>query len=361
MADFFNEPLELVHNKFHRSYQGGRETDRFRGIPSDQDDGRPESWVGSCTLVSNAAQLEDKNTGYAEVITPKGEKLYLKDLLKEHPEGYLGEAHVKKYGDHPMVLVKILDAGEDLALQAHPPKEIAQKLYNLPRGKHECWYVLGTRDDVENPSLTLGFKEGITKETYYELFDKQDIGAMLDWCHKIPVEIEDMYDVPNGLVHAIGKGCFIIEVQEPSDVTAVVEKSRAPQGRADDPAWREQMLEAFNYEGLSQQGIIDKYKVAPVYLQQTADYAEKIIIGKAQGAPFGAARYDMSAGVMDILDTGTFSILIVAEGEGIIRYDGGERSVKKGDEVFLPAGLKDVRFATDGKLSVIRCFPPDAV
>jgi mannose-6-phosphate isomerase len=363
MPDLHAQPLFLIHNKFVRPFNGGREIDRFRSITSDTDDGRPESWVGSCTKVNNADCLEDKNSGLAQVMLPDGDRLYLIDLVARNAEGYLGAAHVRKYGSQPHFLVKILDAGQDLLLQAHPPRDIARRYYNLPGGKHECWYVLGTRSDVKAPSLVLGFKPGISREIYDTLFDAQDFPGMRAWCHKIPVQTGDMYNVPNGLVHAIGEGCFIIEVQEPSDVTAFVDKRRAPAGMSDSPQWREKMLQAFTYEGMNMEQTIAKYKVAPVFLQNANGYSEKILIGKAQHAPFGAIRYDMDmrGNGMQPLDTGTCSILIVLEGSGVIRYSGGEKKIKKADEVFLPTGIRNMEFVAEGKFSIIRCFPPDAV
>ena len=109
-----------------------------------------------------------------------------------------------------------------------PPPGVCQSSFGSDFGKTESWYIIGLREDQEEkPYVLLGFKEGITREIFEELYEKQDIRAMEECCHKIPVSVGDMYLVDAGVPHAVGPGCFLVEVQESSDITVGV-RERVP-------------------------------------------------------------------------------------------------------------------------------------
>jgi len=97
----------------------------------------------------------------------------------------------------------------------HPDKQYARTVFDSAFGKTESWYVLDTREiDGEKPVVFMGFKKHVTKEIWKAHFDSQNIAGMLDCLHKIEVKAGDAFMIYGGVPHAIGAGCFLMEVQE---------------------------------------------------------------------------------------------------------------------------------------------------
>lgn len=117
------------------------------------------------------------------------------------------------------VLVKLLDSYSRLMIQVHPDDGAAQRLFQQPCGKTECWYILDTQavDGVE-PFVFLGFRAGVTPARWREVFAVQDIPAMEAMLNRIPVKPGDCFLVPPGVPHAMGNGVFFAEAQQPSDL-----------------------------------------------------------------------------------------------------------------------------------------------
>ena len=215
----YNMPWRLVQNRVRG--QGGREIDKFRGVePPIDDDSGSEAWIGSVTRTHDAT--DDNPIGCAEVVLPDGRRMYLFEAIDLAPEQILGKTHMALHGKNLGVLVKYLDAQCQYMLQAHPTRAFAKEMWNSDFGKEEAWYVIGVRDDVpEPPYFILGFKEGVTREKYWEAITRGDMEELEGMCHKIPVKVGDVGFVGGGVPHALGQGCFVIEVQETCDITVV--------------------------------------------------------------------------------------------------------------------------------------------
>ena len=132
-------------------------------------------------------------------------------------KGILGKEHTMRWGSQPGVLIKLIDSKERLTVQVHPDKETAEKLFHSPFGKTESWHILDTRPEEENPCIYLGFREGITRDLWEECFCRQDYEKMLSLMNQIQVKKGETYLVKGGVPHAIGAGCLLIEVQEPTE------------------------------------------------------------------------------------------------------------------------------------------------
>lgn len=138
----------------------------------------------------------------------------------------MGADHWARYGASLGVLVKLIDAGERLTVQVHPDRETAEKLFHSRYGKTECWYVLGGRTiNGEEPCIYLGFRPGVTRSQWKQLFREQNCAGMLACLHKIPVHRGEVILIRGGVPHAIGAGCFLTEIQEPTDYTIRVERT----------------------------------------------------------------------------------------------------------------------------------------
>lgn len=135
----------------------------------------------------------------------------LTDVLRAHPE-YLGSRNRNPNGELP-ILIKFIDAKQDLSVQVHPSDAYARERENGQLGKSEMWYVL---DAAEGASLVCGFNRTMDRETLRRsLLD----GSVERYLQKIPIQKDDVFYIRAGTVHAIGAGALVAEIQESSNLT----------------------------------------------------------------------------------------------------------------------------------------------
>ncbi|MDR3138230.1 MAG: hypothetical protein LBT95_00990 [Treponema sp.] len=372
ILDVFNQPWKLIPNRIRGA--GGREIDKLRGINPPADDASgSESWIGSVTRVMRPP--EDKpHYGCSEVTLPDGKRMFLFEAIALDPPRVLGKAHTDLHGTNMGVLVKYLDAQEPYILQAHPTREWAKKMWSSDFGKEESWYVIGLRDDVPQPYILLGFKEGITRKDWEALYYQDDLAGLEELCHAIPVSVGDAFFVGGGVPHALGTGCFVIEVQEPSDITVVPIRqqellkrfagwtadkpgARPPRPFEDDAVYDEKTLGAFVYEGCPAEENLKRRRILPKIIRRGDWGKEYFVIGPEQTSYFSFTRLD-AAGTTDIRCTGFPQIGIVLEGSGTILFDGGTMPVKRGDEIFFPWHIPGAQ--VQGEFSLVLCHPEGA-
>lgn len=136
----------------------------------------------------------------------------LEELIEIYTGELVGDGIYEKYGKEFPLLLKYIDAHDKLSVQVHPTDEIAKERHNA-YGKTEMWYIVDASPEAE---IILGFKENCRKDIYTECLAKGNIEEHLN---RIPVKKGDCFFIPAGTVHAIGKGCYIAEIQENSDIT----------------------------------------------------------------------------------------------------------------------------------------------
>lgn len=190
-----------------RFYRGGAKIDRFRRTTPGPDF-RPEDWVASATTLAGENRL-----GLS--VLPDG--ALLADALHHDPEWWLGNEHVRRFGNTSMLLVKLLDAGQRLPVHAHPHDEFSRRHVGRPFGKAEAWYIL------EGGDVHLGLVDAVSPEHLARLVEDQDTDALLDALHTRRVSPGDVVYVPPGELHAIGEGVFLVELQQPEDQSILLE------------------------------------------------------------------------------------------------------------------------------------------
>ena len=362
MASYDTAPIKLTSARAWRTYIGGSQIDAIHGIPGGQDTQFPEEWIMSIVSARNAGRehIKDEGMSYLE-----GRDVSLKDYITADPAGVLGQAHNEKLGATTGVLVKIIDAGERLTLQAHPSKTKAVELFGSPFGKTECWHILGGREiHGEKPCIYMGFKEGITREHWKEVFDTQDIPAMLDCLHKFPVQPGETYLIRGGVPHAIGAGCLLVEIQEPTDYTVRTERV-TPAGLhivdflLHQGLGFEKMFDVFEYDGISYDDAYARWCIPPTVLEETADFVCREVIGYGQTPCFRMERYDIT-GSCRFPESDRFSGLYILSGEGTLSSSEGSHPVKAGDQYFVPATSQDFTItAGNTPITLFRCFGPE--
>jgi mannose-6-phosphate isomerase len=315
------KPVLLPPNQFHRFYKGGARIDALRGEPQGED-GRPEDWVGS-TATSWGSDSEG--------LSRLADGTILKEAIEANPEAYLGPEHVAAYGADPGLLVKLLDAGERLPVHYHPGRPFAKDHLGLRYGKTESWLIL---EADPGAAVHVGLKEPLDAETARRWVDEQDADAMLAALHEVPVQAGDGILVPAGTLHAIGGGILLLELQEPTDLSVLVEwkKFGVDDGTEHLGLGWETALES-----------LDREPIDPAALTTP----QSGLLPKEADAYFRAERI----GQGDTLEQ-SFSIVLVTGGEGTI----GELPVRRGSTVLMPFAAGDTQ--TQG-VEGIRCLPPD--
>ena len=197
-------PLFFERNRVSRVYRGGLLFHDFFG-DEPKDSRKPEEWVGSLVRAMDGAADE----GLSIV---RGENVSFAELAARRPELLFGKN--KRFD----VLVKVLDSAIRLPVQTHPDRTFSEKYLHSTFGKTEMWLILKTRPDA---CIYLGFGRDISKERFSELVEETKTApdAMLPYLNRVKVREGDVYLIPARTVHAIGAGCLLLEVQEPTDFT----------------------------------------------------------------------------------------------------------------------------------------------
>ena len=194
--------IKECETRVRRTYRGGALLDVFLGRQHGTDGFFPEDWISSF--------VEAKNREYVpnEGITRLEDGRLITDAVGG---GMFGQGRTE-----PGVLIKLLDSSERLGIQVHPTDAYAKKLFGSACGKTESWHVLSTRRiNGEEPKVYLGFKPGLTRELWAEYYRTQNVSAMMNALHEIPVKPGDTILVAGGTPHAIGGGCMLLEIQQP--------------------------------------------------------------------------------------------------------------------------------------------------
>jgi mannose-6-phosphate isomerase len=203
-------PVLLPPNRFRHFYRGGARITDLRGVPG-PGERAPEEWLASTTSRFGAAPA-----GLS--VLPDGR--LLRDAVAEEPQGWLGPEHVATFGADTGLLVKLLDAGERLPVHLHPDRAWARRHLGCRYGKTEAWYIVAAD---EGASVHLGFREDVTEAELADRVGRQDSSAMLEAMHVRVVSAGDGILVPAGWPHAIGAGILLVEAQEPTDFSILLE------------------------------------------------------------------------------------------------------------------------------------------
>jgi len=203
-------PVLLPPAGFDHFYAGGARIAALRG--AEVHPRRPEEWLASATTRAGQAP---------HGLTRLPDGTLLRDRVQGDPVAWLGPAHVARYGgDGVELLVKLLDAGQRLPVHVHPDREFARRHLGLAHGKTEAWVVL---DAEPGAVVGLGLRRPLSREQVAALVAAHDSAALVDAVLTREVQPGDGVLVPAGTPHFIGAGVFVAEVQEPTDLSILLE------------------------------------------------------------------------------------------------------------------------------------------
>jgi len=357
-----NQPIKLSFAGAWRTYLGGAMLREFLGETNAQDDHFPEEWIMSVVSARNPGREDVKDEGLSKLASSS--EISLKSVIEKDPLYYLGKDFVKKNGEGLGVLIKLIDSYERLSVQVHPNRTKAQELFHSAYGKTECWHILGGREVLgEVPSIYLGFKPGITREEWKHLFDIQDIPGMLNCMHKFPVKKGETVIINGGVPHAIGAGCFLTEIQEPTDYTIRIERTTESGLKIDDRMCHQglgfdKMFDCFAYDGLTEEETRERWFVPQKKVQDTPEYTYTSLIDGSTTKMFSLYDIEVKKGSFALPLPQYFSGIYVMSGEGVMECNGEEYSLSAGDEFFIPAGCAEVKFTSESSLKAFHFYGP---
>jgi mannose-6-phosphate isomerase len=258
-------------------------------------------------------------------------------LVSEYKGELVGETIYTRFGNEFPLLVKFIDANDDLSIQVHPDDELARKRHNS-FGKTEMWYVIQAD---EGATLISGFNEQVTEATYLQ---KLNSGTLNDILNKEKVEAGDVFFLPAGRVHTIGKGLLIAEIQQTSDVTyRIYDFDRIDDKGNKRELHTEEALAALDYK---------------VYPEYKSPYPRKVneAVRVVECSYFTTNILNFTQSVDRDYSFDSFTIHVCVEGAYTLNFPGGSLNVTMGDCVLLPATIKNVSLQTDTAFKLLESY-----
>jgi mannose-6-phosphate isomerase len=325
------QPQLLPPNIVRHWYSGGPALAAWRGLPP-VGDRSPEEWVGA-----TVSRFGEPNLGPARL----ADGTLLRDVIAADPDAWVGRRDGEP-GDTG-VLMKLLDAGQRLPVHVHPAREYASRHLGCAYGKTEAWYVLEAEEDA---AVWVGWREEVSRERLTELVQTQDAEAMLALMHRVAVRPGDSVLVPGGTPHAIGAGILLVEAQEPTDQSILLE--RANTTASDDEV----------FLGLTRDVALSAVEnTAPTDVSALTRHTGAHVAGLVAVLPEDAAPFFR----MDLLTPGVdlsagFAVAVVLSGAGALTAAHSEPvNVQRGQTLVVPAASGD--WHVDGDVRLLVCRP----
>lgn len=252
----------------------------------------------------------------------------LQELINTYSDRLLGKSVVDRFGSEFPILIKFIDAKQDLSIQLHPNDELAKERHDS-FGKTEMWYVMDANPDA---NLIVGFNRDVTKEAYQESIENDTLLELLNY---ETVKEGDTFFINTGKIHAIGAGVLLAEIQQTSDVTyRVFDFNRRDKNGNLRELHTELALDAMDYTKK------DDFKV---------DYDTQVdTVNTMVDCPyFKTNSLHLTKSLnQDLTDRDSFTILMCVGGSAEIANEHGVASIQKGETVLVPANSKTLNINT---------------
>lgn len=249
----------------------------------------------------------------------------LNQLVSEMKDQLVGKENYERFGDEFPLLVKFIDARQDLSIQVHPSDEVAHR-QGKSHGKTEMWYALPS---TPGAMLYNGLKQQITPEQYKQMVENDTI---TDALARYEVHEGDVFFIPAGRIHTIGAGCFVAEIQQTSDVTYRIYDFKRKDKNGNYRELHTQLAaESIDYT------VLDNYRTEYEPLKNEG-------VQVVTCPYFTTAVYDLTEPMtLDYSELDSFVILMAVKGEGRLICNGEEMPFQMGDTVLFPATTNEVR------------------
>lgn len=305
-------------------------------------------WGGDKIIPFKNLDIQQENVGESwEISGVKGNETIVADgpyagkklneLVEELKGKLVGEDNYQRFGNEFPLLIKFIDARQDLSIQVHPTDEIA-KMQGKERGKTEMWYLM---DSDKDATLLCGLKKKITPEEYAQMVENDTIVDAID---RYEVKEGDCFFLPAGRIHAIGTGCFLAEIQQTSDVTyRIYDFKRKDKDGNYRQLHTKEAAECINYN------VESNYRTdyTPVKNQG---------VSLVQCPYFNTAVYDLDEPMtIDYSELDSFVILIGLKGNATITdNEGNTFTLQAGESVLVPATTETLK--VDGNIKFLETY-----
>ena len=286
--------------------------------------------------VGESLEISGVKDNETVVANGKYKGLTLNELVQTEKDRLVGKENYQRFGNEFPLLIKFIDARQDLSIQVHPTDEVAHR-QGKGHGKTEMWYVM---DSAPEAKLYNGLKRQITPELYKQMVADDTI---CDALAQYPVKEGDCFFIPAGRIHSIGAGCFLTEIQQTSDVTyRIYDFKRKDKDGNYRQLHTHEASEAIDY------AVLDNYRTE--YTPQKNEGQQLV------DCPyFTTAVYDLTEPMtIDYNELDSFVILIAVKGEGTLTVDGEETTFQTGDTILLPATTAEVK--VNGSVKFLETF-----
>ncbi len=285
-------------------------------------DKQAEAWVLSC-----------HKDGESIIENGEFQGRTLSDVLKNEGRNYLG-TNCEKFENFP-ILIKLIDAKDNLSVQVHPNDEYAMRVEG-EYGKTEAWYIVDCDDDAE---IIYGFKKDITKEEFRQSIEND---TLLDYVNRVKVKKGDIYFIEAGTLHAICKGILLAEVQQNSNTTyRVYDYGRLQNGKPRE-LHIDKAVDVTSTKALDCSGAPMGEKIENEGFMQT-------LLTKCD--LFTVNRLEITERAVVTADEASFVSLVCLDGNGVVMHGDSCVTLYKGESLFVPAGFGE--FEILGNLTVL--------
>lgn len=323
-----NNKMKLYPIKFEPILKsiiwGGDEICKFKGIKPEQK-GIGESWEvsgveGSISQVANGEL--------------KGKKL--DEIIREYKGQLVGKRVFETFGDTFPLLIKFIDARDDLSIQVHPNDELAKKRHNS-FGKTEMWYVINAN---QGATLYSGFAKQMNPDIYLKSIEEN---TFMEYLKKYDVKKGDVFYLPAGRVHAIGAGAFVAEIQQTSNITyRIYDYKRLGVDGKPRELHTELAKDAIDYT------MYDDYRT---HYENKENQPVELVSCKYFNTDLLELTKDITR---DYVSVDSFVIYICMGGLCTIKDNkGNELSVKQGESILIPADTEKVLIQPEGNVLLL--------
>lgn len=262
----------------------------------------------------------------------------LTHLIATHKQDLIGKRVYETYGEIFPLLIKFIDASDDLSIQVHPNDKYAKEKHQC-FGKNEMWVILN--DDSE-ASLLIGFKEQTTKKDYLEAVNDNKLDLLLN---KIKPKKGEAFYIPTGTVHGIGKGTILAEIQQSSDITyRIFDYNRKDAEGNERELHTEHALKVVDYSPYNPKGI--EYKKAE-------NQTNKII-----ETPYFKTNYIFVENLIekDYSNLDSFVVYICIEGNITIKFENESYPLSFGETILIPASVDKINLSTNSAAKLLEVY-----
>ncbi|MDL2299290.1 class I mannose-6-phosphate isomerase [Bacteroides sp. OttesenSCG-928-E20] len=291
------------------------------------------------TGVGESWELSGVENDESVVANGSDKGLTLTEMVRKYREELVGEENYRRFGSKFPLLIKFIDAKQDLSIQVHPDDVLAKKRHNS-FGKTEMWYVI---DADKGAKLRSGFSKEITPKEYKERVYNDTITDVLQ---EYEIHPGDVFFLPAGRIHSIGAGAFIAEIQQTSDITyRIYDFNRKDVKGNPRELHTELAREAINYE------VLDDYRTDYEPVQNEP-------VELVACPYFTTSIYDMTEEITcDYSELDSFVIFICVEGEcTLIDDQKNEIKLRAGETVLVPAITQDLTIVPNERVKLLETY-----